>query len=146
MHEVEGTIERGSFRAEISRARDMTVSGLAGEEVVRTWNGSGSSQLFRSGVLADGTERSHTAEGSVTFEDVVVPIPGSDPRYPLSGTINHTMTMTRTTAAGSVTRTVEIVITFDGSEIATATVNGETMEIDLSTVDGRDPLRRHRGC
>lgn len=144
VHEVEGTIERGTFRAEIARAREMTVSGLAGEETVRTWNGSGSSELLRSGVLTDGTERSHTAVGSVTFEDVVVPVPGSDPRYPLSGTITRTMTMTRTYAGGSETRTVEIVITFDGSEIATATVNGETMEIDLSTLDGRNPLRRHR--
>jgi hypothetical protein len=38
------------------------------------------------------------------------------------------------------------VITFDGSAFATAVVNGEAMEIDLSAREGRNPLhRRPRG-
>ena len=145
VHEVEGTIERSRFTAEIAREREMTVSGLFGEETERTWNGSGSSELLRTGVLEDGTERSHSAVGSFTFEDVVVPIPGVEPRYPLSGTITRSMTLTRTTSQGTETRTVEIVITFDGSEIATAVVDGRMVEIDLSTRDGGHPLRRHPG-
>lgn len=144
VREIAGSINRSGFSAEVERNRDMTVSGMLGEETTRTWNGFGSSSVARSGVKDDGTERSHSVEGTFTFEDVVVPIPGSDPRYPLSGTITRSMTVTRTGPDGTVTREVEIVITFDGSSIAVAVVNGETMEIDLSERD-RNPLRRRRG-
>jgi len=142
---IAGSIVRDNFTAEIARERDMTVSGMLGEETERTWNGSGTSTTARSGVLEDGSERSHSSEGAFTFVDVVVPIPGSDPRWPTSGTITRQMTMTRTNAEGTTTREVEIVITFDGTAIATAVVNGEVMEIDLSTREGRNPLRRRRG-
>jgi hypothetical protein len=141
VRDIEGSIDRDRFSAQVSRERDMTVSGLAGEETTRTWNGSGSSQVSRSGVLEDGSERSHAVSGSFTFEDVVVPIPGTQPRYPLSGTIRRTMTATRTTPDGTETREVDIVITFDGTAIAVAVVNGETMEINLAERD-RNPLRR----
>lgn len=145
LRDIEGMIERGNFVAEISRERDMWVSGLLGEETTRTWNGEGSSLTARSGVLDDGTERSHTVEGDFEFEDVVVPIPGSDSRWPLSGTISRTMTVTRVSGDTTETRTVEVVVTFDGTEIAMAVINGEAMEIDLSARDGRNPLRRRRG-
>jgi hypothetical protein len=142
VHDVAGEITRGNFSATIVRARDMTATGLEGEETHRTWNGSGSSEMSRGGVREDGTERAHSSSGSFEYEDVVVTIPGSDPRYPVSGTIRRSMSGVRTTAAGSETREVEVVITFDGTATATATINGEAMEIDLSTRDGRNPLRR----
>ena len=142
VHDVSGEITRDNFSATIARSRDMTVSGLEGEETHRTWNGSGSSEMSRSGVREDGTERAHSSSGSFEYEDVVVPIPGSNPRYPVSGTIRRSMSAVRTNADGTDTREVEVVITFDGTEIATATINGEAMEIDLSTRDGRNPLRR----
>lgn len=142
VREIEGTIVRGTFTAEIHRERDMTVSGLLGEETHRTWNGGGSSLTARSGVLDDGSERSHTVEGSYEFEDVVVPIPGSDNPWPVSGTITRVMTVTRDTPDGVQTREVTIVITFDGTSTATAVVNGEVMEIDLTARDQRRPLRR----
>ena len=145
VHEVEGTIVRDRFTAEIFRAREMTVSGLEGEETHRTWNGSGSSSVARSGVTPDGTERSHSAEGSFTLRDVVVPIPGTEPRWPISGTVTREMVMTRTGPDGTLTREFEIVITFDGSSIATALVNGETVEIDLSARPGRHPLHHRPG-
>ena len=146
LYDVEGSIARDRFTAEIVRERDMTASGLAGEETHRTWNGSGSSSVARSGVLEDGSERSHSAEGTSTFEDVVVPIPGSEPRWPVSGAITREMTITRSGPDGTETRNVEVVITFDGTSVATALVDGETMEIDLSAPHGRNPLhRRPRG-
>ena len=145
-HAVAGTIDRDAFTAEISRERSMVVSGLAGEEVARTWNGSGSSFTARSGVLQDGTERSHSMEGTATYTDVVVPTPGTEPRYPLSGTIERSMIATRTIAnGGTVTREVTVVITFDGSQYADAVVNGEAIEIDLAAEDRRRPFRRKRG-
>ncbi len=142
IRDIAGEITRDNFSATISRTRDMTVSGLAGEETHRTWNGSGTEEMSRSGVLQDGTSRSHESAGSFEYEDVVVPIPGSANRYPISGTIRRSMTATRTTGDGTETRQVEMVITFDGTAIAQATVNGEPIEIDLSAREGRNPLRR----
>jgi hypothetical protein len=54
------------------------------------------------------------------------------------------MTVTVTRPDGERTRNVEIVITFDGDSTATAIVNGEEVEIDLSTREGRLPFRRLR--
>ena len=144
-HAVAGLIERDRFSAEIERNRMMVVSGLTGEETTRTWNGSGSSYTSRQGVLEDGTERSHTMDGSAVYTNVVVPIPGSEPRYPESGTVERSMTATRTSAEGTETREVSIVITFDGSQYADAVVNGEAIEIDLAAEDRRRPFRRKRG-
>ena len=84
-------------------------------------------------------------DGSAVYTDVVVPIPGTEPRYPLSGTIERTMVATRTTAEGTETREVSILITFDGSQYASAVVNGEEIEIDLGAEDRRRPFRRKRG-
>jgi len=145
LHDVAGSIVRERFTAEIQRSREMIASGLEGEETHRTWNGVGSSSMARSGVREDGIERSHSAEGSFTFTDVVVPVPGSESRWPVSGVIEREMVMTRTGPDGSETRDFDIVITFDGTEIASAVVNGEVVEIDLSAREGRHPLRRRPG-
>ncbi len=84
-------------------------------------------------------------DGSAVYVNVVVPIPGTEPRYPLSGTVERSMTVTRTSTEGTETREVSIVITFDGSQYADAVVNGEAIEIDLAAEDGRRPFRRKRG-
>jgi len=57
IRDIAGQITRDNFSASIARTRDMTVSGLAGEEADRTWNGSGTEEMTRSGVLEDGTAR-----------------------------------------------------------------------------------------
>jgi len=145
VHEVAGTITRDNFTATIKRDRNMIVSGLLDEETHRTWNGGGSSSMSRSGVREDGTARAHDMSGTAEYHDVVVPIPGSDPRYPESGTITRNMTATWTTDEGTGTRDVTMVITFDGSATAMAVVNGEPMEIDLAARQGRSPFKGNRG-
>ncbi len=144
VHEVLGEASRDGWSATVYRERDKTVSGLLGEETTRTWNGTGGEEITRSRHLDDGTQRSYEASGTVEYEEVVVPIPGSDPRWPLSGTIRRTMTVTRSGPDGETTRTVEIVITFDGTSIASLVVNGELREIDLAARDGASPLRHRR--
>ena len=138
-------IERERFRAEPQRARSMVASGLAGEEATRTLNGSSSSHTKKSGVLEDGSERSHTMDGNAVYTDVVVPIRGTEPQYPLSGTIERSMVAVRTNSDGARTKEVGIVITFDGSQFAQAIVNGEAIEIDLAAKDRRKPFRKKRG-
>lgn len=143
--EIEGEVSRAGWEASIYRERDKTVSGLLGEETTRTWNGTGTSEVSRSRHLDSGEERSYEAVGTVEYEDVVVPIPGSDPRWPLSGTIRRTFTVTRTGPDGSTTRSMEVVITFDGSETAVAFVDGVERLIDLAASDGVNPIRRRGG-
>lgn len=140
--EIEGEVSRAGWEASIYRERDKTVSGLLGEETTRTWNGTGFSEVSRSRHLDSGEERTYDAVGTVEYDDVVVPVPGSDPRWPLSGTIRRTFTVTRTGPDGSITRSIEVVITFDGSPTAVAFVNGEERLIDLQAAAGVNPIRR----
>jgi len=141
---VSGEVGRQNWSAMVNRERAMTITGLAGEESVRTLNGTGTSWVSRSRHTDDGN-RTYEMSGSSTHSDVVVPIPGSDPRYPLSGTITRSMTSTRTDGEGTETRSMQMTITFDGDETAIAVVNGETKEIDLSAEAGRHPMRGRFG-
>lgn len=140
--DVNRAATRDSWSASIERSRDMTVSGLEGHETTRTWNGTGTETISRSRTDSVGTERSYDMTGSFTYEDVVVPAPGSDSRWPLSGTITRNMTVNVVNGPnGDRTKTVTVVVTFDGTSTATATVNGQTIQIDLTTRPGRFPFR-----
>ncbi len=120
---VEGQRGREGWSATVHRERDMTITGLAGENTHRTLNGSGSSEISRSRHTEDG-DRTHEMTGSFTYTDVVIPVPGTEPRWPISGTITRTLNAIRTDAEGNETmREMEMTITFDG------------------TREGRNPLR-----
>ena len=142
VHEIEGEVTRDGWTVTVHRERDKTVSGLGGTETHRTWNGAGSEEITRTGFTLDGSERSYEAVGTFAYDDVVVPIPGSTPPYPISGTITRHLTVTVMGPSGTRTRDVDVVIEFDGTSQATATVNGETRLIDLTTRDGRLPFRQ----
>ena len=142
--DVSGEVSRENWTADVARTRSMTITGLAGEETHRTWNGTGTEEIAGSRHTDEG-DRTYDMSGEFTYFDVVVPIPGSDPRYPISGSISRTMDATITSGDETRTRSVVMTITFDGDETATIVVNGEEMEIDLSTREGRHPLRRRGG-
>lgn len=145
--DIAGDVDRGLWSSTVKRTRDMTVSGLAGVEITRTVNGSGSEDIERSRTLDDGTETSYDMEGTFTQESVVVPVPGSDEKYPLSGTITRSMKVSVVNGPnGDETRDVTVVITFDGDATATAVVNGETYEIDLDARAGAFPLGGGFAC
>ena len=70
-------------------------------------------------------------------------VPREDNPYPLSGTITRDMTAVIVNGPnGDETRTRHVIITFNGTQFPTMTVNGELFEVDLSTREGRHPLRR----
>lgn len=130
----EGT--RGS--RSVDRMRDMTVSGLEGDEDTRTWNGSSegtSSHTFATGEFA-GTPRVRTSAS--TTRDVVIPHPRGDDSWPISGSITSEMTVEGGEHAG----TFQAVVTFDGTQFATVVVNGEEMTVDLTQRRG---FRGRRG-
>ena len=145
--DIAGDVERAVWSSTVKRTRDMTVSGLVGVEATRTVTGQGTEDVERSRTLNDGTQTSYDMQGTFKQEKLVVPVPGSDKKYPLSGTITRTMKVSVVNGRnGDETRDVTVVITFDGDATATAVVNGETYEIDLDARAGSFPLGRGFAC
>jgi hypothetical protein len=136
--EVTGSVEHGEFSATMSRVRDLTVTGLEGVESAMTWNGTGADDISRVHPARDGGETQFDLSAEETITDLVIPVPRSAVGWPLSGTITKHVLVTITGGPRDGTsRERDIAITFDGTQFATVTVNGETFTIDLAQ-------RRHR--
>lgn len=134
------TGDRGTLTVDVNRDRDMWLTGISGSEVEHTWNGSGS-ELSRSVHSDEQGDREYTMSSSSTVEALVVGLPREDNPWPLSGTVTRQVSVegiNREGDAFSHERTV--VITFNGTQVVTMTVNGEEFEVDLAN---RDPKRRH---
>ncbi len=127
---VDGELAMEHWTATIDRDRALTWTGLAGTETTRTVNGSGTEAVTRARFNDSGTSRSYDIDGTFTIADVIMPVRGEgiDP-WPISGTVTRTYTVTRSTGE-TITRIV--VITFNGTSMPTATVNGEAFQIDLA--------------
>ena len=140
--ETEGSASRGDVEITMARSRDMTVSGLEGEETERTWNGTGEDDRSRIRTSdTDGT-RSYIVNGSTTTSDVVRAVDREAQPWPLSGTISRSLTVETTNGPnGDETRSVVATLTFDGTQFAELVVNGEVFEVDLAQ-RGRRGLRR----
>lgn len=140
---VMGELSRPRWSASLDRERETTVSGLEGEESERVWNGTAQDRVQRTRFSDARGDRSYSSTGQRTIENVVVGLPRSDFPWPLSGTITHRLKVTIVDGPnGDVTRERTVVVTFDGSQIVTVTVNGETFEVDLADRSGERPRRR----
>lgn len=140
-----GEIVRDHFTATLSRVRDLTVSGLEGSETTRTFDGNGE-ELHTSTRVSDahGT-RSYRFEATATIDAVVRrPVGATDAPWPLSGTITRHILVTRSTSGSDEARTRErtVVITFDGTQFPTMTIDGVEYEIDLGVGPRDRPARR----
>ena len=142
---IESTREfsRDTWTGTGTRSRDIMITGLLGEETTRTVNGTGSADVTRSQHTdADGT-RTYDMMSTSTIVDVVHPVPRTDESWPLSGTITRNVTINVINGPdGDVTRTRTVVITFNGTDMPTMTVDGEPFEVDMSTRSGRRPFHR----
>jgi hypothetical protein len=144
--EFEGERSRADWSATIERTRSMVISGLVGENTTRQLDGTGTSVIARSRHLEDGTERTYDMTSEAVFQGVVVPVPGSESRWPLEGTITRTIHVTIVNGPnGDVERDIVVVITFDGDNTANAVINGEAVEIDLSAREGHNPMKGRFG-
>jgi hypothetical protein len=132
--EVTGSIERGDWSAtSFSRVRDLTATGLLGDETSITWNGTGSGSTNKVRHTSAGDEVQFDMTSSEAVTDVVIPVPRTDTGWPLSGTVHKTVTVTITGGThDGTTWTRDVTITFDGTQYATVTVNGETFTVDLA--------------
>lgn len=140
---LSGSFDRGDWgSASFSKVRDLTVTGLEGQETSRTWNGSGTGTMTGVHMNRDGetVQMDVSTTGSIT--DLVIPVPRTDTSWPLSGTIAYSVSVTFTGGPhDGETRTRDVTVTFDGTQYATVTVNGETFTIDLAArrcTDARD--------
>lgn len=125
--QISGELTRERWSGTVSRVRDLTVTGLAGRETSMTWNGTGSATTTRVRVV-DGTTRTYEMTASGAISNVVIPVPRTATGWPTSGSVTKKVVATRNG------HTVErnVTITFNGTQFAVVTVNGETFEFDLS--------------
>ena len=130
---VAGERAHDRWSASIDRSSDLTVTGLAGAETQRTWNGTGAEEASRSRHVDGQEARGYSVEGTVTITNVVVPVPQGPGNWPLSGTIVRTISGEITTgprAGETFSRTATV--TFNGTSTVTMTVNGESFDVDLA--------------
>jgi hypothetical protein len=112
----------------MEHTRDLTVTGLAGQETRATWNGTGTARMTR---VHDATGAQFTVTSALAVENVVVPVPGGPDTYPLSGTITHDWLVIITDDAGQRTEQHLVVVTFNGTADVTITVDGEARTVSL---------------
>ena len=140
--DMSGEVTRDTWTATIERHRDLTITGLLGDETSRTWNGTGSGSVQGSRHSDESGDRSYDMSSTSVITDVVRGLPRADNPYPLSGTITRNISITIVNGPnGDETRTRTVVITFNGTQFATLTINGETVEVDLAAREGRHPIR-----
>jgi hypothetical protein len=136
--EAKGTRERVFWTASIERSRDMWLTDLLTD--AHHLNGDGHESVYRSGNPQDGGEMTFDMTVDVQWADVVHLQPREEHPYPESGTITREI-FVEVTRDGEVIggRDVTVVITFDGTQYATMTVDGEEIQIDLANreVKGR---------
>jgi hypothetical protein len=133
--DISGDRTHGPWSATVARHHDITVTGLAGTETSRTFNGSGNETVSQSRVLRNDSTRSYTITGTSTITNVVMPVRSTDGGngWPTSGTITRTMTVTLTSGpnAGK-TETKTMTITFDGTSTPSGSIDGHTFTIDCT--------------
>lgn len=140
-----GTITRHGVTTVVDDNRDLTVSGLAGHETTRVWNGTGTSSRHDSS--SAGAVGVHS---TTVVEDVTIPAPFARDSWPLSGTIT-------THLVSTIGTDVLATITFNGTRNVPLTIGDTTITIDLARachggpgpIAGGDPPGRggrgHRG-
>ncbi|HSM35914.1 MAG TPA: hypothetical protein VK837_05885 [Longimicrobiales bacterium] len=133
---------RDGWEASFDHHREFAISGLEGEETTRTWNGAGETAVSRSRHSDADGDRSYDMNASSLMEDVVVGLPRSEHPWPLSGTVTHSIEATWVGPDGERTRSRTVTITFDGTQFAELTVDGETFELDLDARATDRPFRR----
>jgi hypothetical protein len=141
----ERTSEHSFWSAEIERNRDMTITGLLGEETVRTWNGDADADVYRSRHKDEAT-RTYDMEMEATHSDVVRGVPRADNPWPLSGTITrhvHVIVMEGDEVIGE--RDVTATVTFTGTQFVTMNVDGDEFEIDLAERGVKKKMMRKGG-
>ncbi len=142
--EMTRDVARENWTATVARSRDMTVSGLLGEEMSRFWNGTASADISQSHNSDEFGDRSRDMTMDAVITAVERGLPRAENPWPLSGTIARTVTVMITNGPnGDVTITRTALVTFNGTQFVVLVVNGDVeFTVDLGARDGRNPVRR----
>ncbi len=131
-----GSLSRDDRTVWLNTTRNMTLSGLAGAETERTWNGLGT-RSDSAHITSDGIARRTRVRSTDRISSVVVGLPRSANPFPKSGTITHDIELSSTADNGSGTRartaTRHVVVTFNGTRIASVLVGTTACALDLVT-------------
>ena len=131
---LSGAVARENFSATISRQRNITVSGLAGNESTHIINGTGATSNTSSRHSDDGPERSYSMTETTSIVNVVVPFPHASGAWPLSGSITRQISLTRDGEQGSpVARSRTATVTFNGTQLVPIVVGDRSLMLDLAT-------------
>ena len=142
--QVSGSSSADQFSSTVRRARSMSVTGLAGAETQRTWNGNGSGTTTSTFTGAAGTRTVNLVESDTTTNVVwvVAPTRGA---YPASGRVVRRLNATTTLSGdrtGTFTAQRRVQVDFNGTaqvplQVSAVTRRGTTVELscqlDLST-------------
>ncbi len=136
---MEGDRTRGPMSVSVNRQRNVTVSGLLGDETERTSNGTGSASVNRTHHSDENGDRVYDMSASTTITNVVIAVPRQG-TWPLSGTIAREITVEVVRGLEDTrTRTRSVTVEFNGTQFVSITIDGETFTLDLATreiVDG----------
>jgi len=105
------------WSADIIRHREMTVSGLEGDETQRTWDGTATGDVSKSRHPEGSVIRTYDMESTAVISQVVRALPRVDNPWPLSGTITRTIHVLRTAEGEDpVERNITTTITFNSTQ------------------------------
>lgn len=133
------------WSAEIERQRDMTVTGLEGTETERTWTGTSSGTVKRSAHPEGLALRTYDMTSSAVITNVVRGVPRADHPYPLSGTITRTINAIITVDGVEEVRNIVVTITFNGTQFVKMIVDGVEYDVDLAERNVRKRFPRKNG-
>lgn len=129
--EVSGDVTRNGFTIDLDHQGTFTVTGLAGNETARTWNGTGSTTVSSS--LFGGT-RSYALSSSSAFQAIIVPATGSEPRWPISGRLSSNVQLEITGGQDDGKQfSTTVQIDFNGTANVPMIVGGTTFMLNLET-------------
>ena len=138
---ADGTLTRadGNMTVTVQNASDRTVSGLSFTSNLRTVNGTSAGRETASGTTRDGATFSSLRELSGATVGLRVPVDEGKPTYPTAGTVTRTMKVVMTVDGESRTSMRSEVITYNGSATATVTIthDGDTKTCSLPLPHGR---------
>lgn len=136
---LSGTITRNRWSGTMSRERDVTLSGLVGDNANVTINGSSATErqrtrFERDAATAGSADRTYDLDASLAITNVVVTAARLPDSWPASGTITRNYSLTRVDVTnGTRTTTRTAVVTFNGTQFVPLVVNGTEFTLDLAT-------------
>lgn len=131
---IAGSLVRENFSATFSRQRNITVSGLEGNETTHILNGTGATSSTRSRHSDDGPERAYSMSATTSIVNVVVPFPHAPEAWPLSGSIIRQISVSRDGDGFQArTRSRTVTVTFNGTQFVPLVVGDRTLTLDLAT-------------